>query len=101
MDAITFSATPRGTDQTITVDVSARLAHFQTVPAGRKRRGVRYPLAVLFIGGAMVIVIARVHGKNGLWSQNNGFEYNLVLLVVVVALALLGPGSLSIPSLLS
>lgn len=63
--------------------------------------GVLLPVAALFIGGAMVIAIAKVHGKNGLWSQNNGFEYNLVLLVVVVALALLGPGSLSIPSLLS
>lgn len=63
--------------------------------------GVLLPLAALFIGGAMVIAIAKVHGKNGLWSQNNGFEYNLVLLVVVVALALLGPGSLSLVSLLS
>ena len=63
--------------------------------------GVLLPVAALFIGGAMIIAIAKVHGKNGLWSQNNGFEYNLVLLVVVVALALLGPGSLSLPSLLS
>ncbi len=32
MDAITFTVTPRGTDQTITIDVTALLARFQTVP---------------------------------------------------------------------
>lgn len=60
MDAITFSATPRGTDQTITVDVRALLARFQTVPDGRKRRGVRYPLAVLL----SIAVLAKLCGDS-------------------------------------
>lgn len=62
--------------------------------------GLFQPLAALMIGGAMVIAIAKVHGKNGLWSQNNGYEYNLVLLVLAAALALLGPGDLSLASTL-
>lgn len=62
--------------------------------------GVLLPVAALLIGGAMLMAIVKVHGKNGIWSQNNGFEYNLVLLVLVVALALLGPGSLSLAALL-
>lgn len=62
--------------------------------------GLFQPLAALLIGGAMLIAIAKVHGKNGLWSQNNGYEYNLVLLVLAVALALLGPGDLSLASAL-
>lgn len=62
--------------------------------------GLFQPLAALMIGGAMMIAIAKVHGKNGLWSQNNGYEYNLVLLVLAAALALLGPGDLSLASAL-
>jgi putative oxidoreductase len=62
--------------------------------------GLLLPVAALLIGGAMLIAIVKVHGKNGVWSQNNGYEYNLVLLVLVVALALLGPGRLSLAALL-
>jgi putative oxidoreductase len=62
--------------------------------------GLFQPLAALLIGGAMLIAIVKVHGKNGLWSQNNGYEYNLVLLVLAVALALLGPGDLSLAATL-
>ena len=61
--------------------------------------GLFLPLAAVLIGGAMVVAIAKVHGKNGVWAQNGGFEYNLVLLVVVIALAALGPGSLSLAAL--
>lgn len=60
MDAITFSATPRGTNQTICVDLNALLAHFQTVPDVRKRRGVRYPLAVLL----SIAVLAKLCGES-------------------------------------
>jgi putative oxidoreductase len=62
--------------------------------------GLFQPLAALMIGGAMLIAIAKVHGKNGLWVQNNGYEYNLVLLVLAIALALLGPGALSLAATL-
>lgn len=60
MDGITFTAQSRGTDQTITIDVAALLTHFQTVPDGRKRRGVRYPLAVLLT----IAVLAKLCGDS-------------------------------------
>ncbi|HEX6292276.1 MAG TPA: DoxX family protein [Herpetosiphonaceae bacterium] len=60
--------------------------------------GLLLPVAAALIGGAMLVAIVKVHGQHGLWSQNNGYEYNLVLLVLVVALALLGPGSISLAS---
>jgi hypothetical protein len=43
MDPITFTVSPRGSDQAITIDLSALLTQLQTVPDQRKRRGVRYP----------------------------------------------------------
>lgn len=60
MDAITFTVTPRGTDQAITIDVSALLARFEHVPDQRKRRGVRYPLAMLLT----VAVLAKLCGSS-------------------------------------
>jgi putative oxidoreductase len=40
----------------------------------------------------MIDAIATVHGKNGYWLTNGGFEYNLVLIAVVIGVALIGPG---------
>ncbi|SFE53693.1 putative oxidoreductase [Paenibacillus algorifonticola] len=48
----------------------------------------------------MIIAIAKVHGANGLWSTQNGYEYNLVLIAVFVGVALTGAGELSIDALL-
>jgi putative oxidoreductase len=39
-----------------------------------------------------------VHLKNGPWVTNQGYEYNLVLIAAVIALAETGPGSPSIDS---
>lgn len=60
MDAITFSATPRGTDQVITIDLRVLLARFQSVRDGRKKRGIRYPLAVLL----SIAVLAKLCGDS-------------------------------------
>lgn len=40
----------------------------------------------------MIDAIATVHGKNGYWLTSGGFEYNLVLIAVVIGVALVGPG---------
>lgn len=58
--------------------------------------GLFTPLAAVLIVVPMVIAIAKVHGKNGLWITQNGYEYNLVLIVIAVAVALTGPGDLSL-----
>ena len=47
MDPLTFTGMPRGTDQPITIDLPALRVQLQAIPDQRKRRGVRYPLAVL------------------------------------------------------
>ncbi|WP_341281579.1 DoxX family protein [Paenibacillus sp. FSL H8-0537] len=48
----------------------------------------------------MIMAIVKVHGANGLWSTQNGYEYNLVLIAVFVGIALTGAGELSIDALL-
>jgi predicted transposase YbfD/YdcC len=60
MDAITFTVTPRGTDQPIVLDLSALVQQLETVPDQRKRRGVRYPLAVLLT----IAVLAKLCGAS-------------------------------------
>ncbi|MDC2866254.1 MULTISPECIES: DoxX family protein [unclassified Bacillus (in: firmicutes)] len=50
-------------------------------------------IGALFIVGTMLVSIITVHGKNGYWVTQNGFEYNLVLIAVAVGVALIGPGA--------
>jgi len=49
----------------------------------------------------MVVAIFSVHINNGLFMANNGYEYALTLLVVLVAIAVQGGGSYSLDNLLS
>jgi putative oxidoreductase len=44
----------------------------------------------------MLTAINRVHLKNGPWNSNGGYEYNLVLIGILLALADEGPGSLAL-----
>jgi Predicted membrane protein len=48
----------------------------------------------------MIIAIAKVHGANGLWVTQNGYEYNLVLIAVLLGVAFTGAGEFSIDALL-
>ncbi|WP_167132035.1 DoxX family protein [Paramicrobacterium chengjingii] len=58
--------------------------------------GVATPLAASGLIASMVTAIRKVHGKNGVWNSNGGFEYNLVLISTLVAIASEGPGRASI-----
>ncbi|MUT64345.1 DoxX family protein [Paenibacillus sp. NEAU-GSW1] len=54
-----------------------------------------------WVGAALIIVtmvmaIAKVHGANGLWVTQNGYEYNLVLIVIALGVAFTGAGSFSL-----
>lgn len=62
--------------------------------------GLGTVFASLLIAITMVMAIAKVHGKNGYWSTTGGYEYNLLLLAVVVGVALTGAGAYSIDALL-
>ncbi|RIJ62786.1 DoxX family protein [Rummeliibacillus sp. POC4] len=61
--------------------------------------GFLTPLAALFIIVPMIIAIVTVHGKNGLFSDKGGIEYNVVLIAVALGIALAGAGSISLDAL--
>ncbi|MFD0710485.1 DoxX family protein [Paenibacillus sp. GCM10027626] len=63
--------------------------------------GLLTPLAALLLTLAMLGAIVKVHIRNGLWSTANGFEYPLVLLVVVIGVAMIGAGAYSLDSLIN
>src|SRR3979409_2753952 len=44
--------------------------------------GLLTPLAATLLIAVMVAAIATVHGRNGVWVTNRGFEYNVVLAAV-------------------
>ncbi len=58
--------------------------------------GLATPLAESVLTSTMLTAIHRVHAKNGPWLANGGYEYNVVLIAAVLALADAGPGSLSL-----
>ncbi|MET8771692.1 DoxX family protein [Streptomyces sp. NPDC004658] len=57
--------------------------------------GLLTPLAAMAAMGVMTVA-GTVKWPKGLWVQNDGYEYPLVLVVVSVALALTGPGAWSL-----
>lgn len=48
----------------------------------------------------MLGAIALVHGKNGFFSSDSGFEYNLALIGLLLPLVLCGPGAWSVAAFL-
>ncbi len=62
--------------------------------------GLLTPVAGLLVLATMAVAIAKVHGPKGFFVQNGGYEYNLVLIIAAVALALVGPGAFSLDHLL-
>ena len=58
--------------------------------------GAATPIAASLITATMVTAIQKVHGSKGPWATNGGYEYNVVLIAAVLALAETGPGSPSI-----
>jgi putative oxidoreductase len=49
--------------------------------------GLATPLAASTLSATMLTAIRTVHLKNGPWATNGGYEYNLVLIAAVLALA--------------
>jgi putative oxidoreductase len=62
--------------------------------------GLLGPLGGVAIAATMFVAIVKMHAPNGLWAQNNGYEYPLVLMVVALVLAAVGPGSYSLDRVL-
>jgi putative oxidoreductase len=62
--------------------------------------GFATPFAAASLIGVMLTAINRVHLKNGPWVSNQGYEYNLVLILAAALIAELGPGPVSVDRLL-
>jgi putative oxidoreductase len=58
--------------------------------------GLFTPLGASMLSGTMITAIRKVHAANGPWVSKGGYEYNLVLLAVVFAIADIGPGRVSL-----
>jgi putative oxidoreductase len=58
--------------------------------------GFLTPFAALLMASTMVVAVGSVHWKNGLWNGAGGYEFNLVLWTVAIAVAASGPGRFSI-----
>lgn len=58
--------------------------------------GALTPLGASALMGSMITAIRTVHLKNGPWVTEGGYEYNLVLIVALLALVDGGPGPLSV-----
>src|SRR3954468_20361928 len=53
--------------------------------------GLATPLAATMITGAMSSAVYHVHAPNGPWVTKGGWEYNVVLIAAVFAIAAAGP----------
>jgi putative oxidoreductase len=58
--------------------------------------GVFVPAAAALLAGVMVSAIAAVHWEKGLWNQDGGIEFLLVLATVAFAVAAIGAGRYSL-----
>jgi putative oxidoreductase len=58
--------------------------------------GLFTPAAAATLIGVMSQAIRTVHLKNGPWVTEGGYEYNLALIAMLVALADVGPGDISL-----
>jgi putative oxidoreductase len=62
--------------------------------------GFLTPFAALAMASVMVVAVGSVHWKNGFWAGKGGYEYNLALWTVAVAISATGPGRFSIDHVL-
>src|SRR4051794_10782550 len=58
--------------------------------------GALTPAATSVLSATMLTAMRKVHLKNGPWVTGGGYEYNLVLIAALTALAETGPGPASV-----
>jgi putative oxidoreductase len=62
--------------------------------------GLLTTLAAAFVVGTMAVAFVIAHRRNGFFVFKEGYEYVLMLAVIAVCVALLGPGLLSVDHLI-
>ncbi|GIN87706.1 oxidoreductase [Heyndrickxia sporothermodurans] len=62
--------------------------------------GFLTPVGALLIVLTMIVAIVKVHGPNGYWVTQNGYEYNFLIIIVAIGIAFTGAGSYSLDSLI-
>jgi putative oxidoreductase len=82
----------------VTMAILAGLAEF--IGGAMFALGLFTPIAALLIAATMVVAIVKVHGPNGYWITQNGFEYNLMLIAVAIGVLLIGPGQYSLDAII-
>ncbi|MGH2792798.1 MAG: DoxX family protein [Actinomycetota bacterium] len=79
----------------------AALAGFAELASGALLLlGFFTPFAAAGIIGVMFNAIISVHWRNGVWNQDGGIEYPLVLCTVAAAVTFAGPGAYSVDGVL-
>lgn len=68
----------------------------ETVGGALLVAGLATPVAAAGLIGSMITAIRKVHLSNGPWVAQGGYEYNLVLIAALLAIADEGPGDLSL-----
>ena len=63
--------------------------------------GLLTRLSALGIAIDMGVAIITVHGKNGFWLHNGGFEYPMILLAATLSILIFGAGDFSIDALIA
>lgn len=58
--------------------------------------GFATPVASAALTGSMTVATLKVHGPNGVWGQNNGYELPLVMTAALFAITGSGPGSFAL-----
>ena len=61
--------------------------------------GLLTPLGAAAVAGVMFVAIATVHWRNGFFNTGGGYEFNLLIAATAIALAITGPGEISIDHL--
>jgi putative oxidoreductase len=72
----------------------------ETIGGGLLFIGFLTPLAAAMIVGGMVNAIVSAHWQNGVWVTNGGYELPLTYAVTAVTVAAVGPGLLSVDSII-
>ncbi len=62
--------------------------------------GLATPVAAMLIISVMFVAVATVHVKNGYFNSNQGYEYNLLLAVAALSIAIIGAGPASLDAVL-